>query len=179
MATASKRKQPVAKAERGALDDIEDTMRHHRAAWRAERIGWTIMALLLLGALIGAFGDGPLSRARSGSPQSLSLQYDRLLRASAPSQYRFEAHPSTAPGGELRLRFDRALLEDIELESIVPQPEREEAGPDYTEFIFRTAPGPAPLKIDFRYRPTTFGLHGGRVSVGDAHAVTIDQFVYP
>lgn len=173
MATASKRKRD------GAGANYADTMRHHRAAWRAERIGWTVMALLLLATLLGAFGDGPLSRAHNGSLQSLSVRYDRLLRASAPTNYRFEANPAIASGGELRLRFDQAMVEGIEIDLIVPTPEREQAGPDYTEFVFNVAPGSSPVRIDFRYRPATFGPHNGRVSVGGAHAVTIDQFVYP
>jgi hypothetical protein len=153
-------------------------MRHHRAAWRVERIGWLLMVLVLAATLLGVFGDGPLSHARSGSSQHLSVRYDRLLRSSAPAQYAFVANAAGASAGELRLRFDRSLMEDIELDSIVPQPETEDAGPDYTEFAFRVR-GNAPVNIDLRYRPATFGRRSGRVSVGGQHAVLIDQFVYP
>jgi len=151
-------------------------MRHHQSAWRVERIGWLLMALVLAATLLGIFGDGPLSHARSGSARHLSVRYDRLLRSSAPAQYAFVANAGGA--GELRLRFDRSLMEDIELDSVVPQPETEEAGPDYTEFVFRVR-GNAPVNIDFRYRAATFGRRSGRVSVDGQQAVLIDQFVYP
>lgn len=159
--------------------DFADLMRHHRAAWRVERIGWTVMALLLAATLLGAFGDGPLSHARSGSAQGLSVEYDRLLRSSAPALYRFEANPSLARDGVIRLRFDGALIENMELESIVPEPEAQEAGPGFTEFAFRVAPGDRPAKFDFRFRPATFGHRTGGVSVAGAEAVRINQFVYP
>lgn len=159
--------------------DFADLMRHHRAAWRVERIGWTIMALLLVATLLGAFGDGPLSHARSGSAQGLSVEYDRLLRSSAPSLYRFEASPSLARDGVIRLRFDGSLIENMELESIVPEPDQQEAGAGFTEFAFRVAPGDTPARFDFRFRPATFGRRAGDVSIAGAHAVPINQFVYP
>src|SRR5690606_26776772 len=52
----------------------EAVMRHHRAAWRLERVAWGVMALLLLATLLGAFGGGPLSHARSSAGPA-SLEY--------------------------------------------------------------------------------------------------------
>lgn len=135
------------------------------------------MALLLIASLLGFFGDGPISHAKSGSPGTLSVQYDRLLRSSAPAEYRFEANPTVVTGYELRMRFDQSLMEGIEIDSMVPQPETEEAGPNSTEFAFRVKAN-TPVKVNLRYRPTTFGRRSGRVSVG-GHTVLIDQFVYP
>lgn len=171
--SATKREKTADESDFAAL------MRHHRAAWRVERIGWTIMALLLVATLLGAFGDGPLSHARSGSAQALSVEYDRLLRSSSPTMYRFEAHPSLAKDGVVRLRFDGPLIENMELESIVPEPDQQEAGPGFTEFAFRVSPGDTPARFDFRFRPATFGRSAGQVSIAGAHAVPIDQFVYP
>ncbi len=153
-------------------------MRHHRSAWRVERIGWTVMALILVATLLGAFGDGPLSRARAGSA-ALSVEYDRLVRSSSPTQYRFRVSPAQAEQGRLRLRLDQSLVDRMELESIVPQPEHQTAGPDYAEFVFRLAPGERPVTIDMRYRPATFGRQRGSISVAGRDAVAIDQFVYP
>ena len=162
-----------------AAETPDAVMRHHRLAWRIERIGWAVMAALLTATLFGAFGDGPLSRAQDGSARTLSVEYDRLLRSSAPAQYRFQAHPSVATKGALRLRFDQSLVDHMELDSIVPAPERQEAGSGYTDFIFRVAAAGSSARIEFRFRPASFGRHTGRVSVAGARPVVIDQFVYP
>lgn len=162
-----------------AARSYDAVMRHHRRAWRIERVGWAVMALVLAATLLGAFGDGPMSRAQEGSARALSVEYDRLLRSSAPTEYRFQTHPSIANRGALRLRFDRSLVDLMELDSIIPAPEHQEAGPGYTDFIFSLAPGSSSARIDFRFRPATFGRHVGRVSVAGAHPVVIDQFVYP
>lgn len=162
-----------------SLEDHDEVMRHHRAAWRVERAGWAVMGLMLLAALLGLFGDGPMSRAHSGSARSLGIEYDRLVRSSAPTQYRFVVNPALATRGQLVLRFDRALVERMELESIVPEPEHQSAGADHTDFLFRIEPGAAPVHIDVRYRPATFGWQRGRISIAGAHTLVIGQFAYP
>lgn len=159
---------------------IDEDRHHQRHGWRLERIGWSAIGLLLLASLLGAFGGGPLGRARAGSAAGLSLAYDRIQRASAPTEYRFEAAPALAPDGRLRLRFDAALLEEVELESIVPEPELVQAGPGYTDFEFALAPGSAgPARLVFRFRPATFGRVRGHVTAAGAPPVTIDQVVLP
>ena len=162
-----------------SLDDFDEVMRHHRAAWRVERVGWVVMALVLAAALLGLFGDGPLSRAQAGSARTLSAEYDRLVRSSAPTQLRLLVHPSVATQGEVRLRIDRTLLEHMELDSILPEPARQVAGPHHAEFVFPIEPGNAPAQIDIRYRPATFGRQRGTVSIAGAHALRIDQYAYP
>lgn len=159
--------------------DYAKVMRHHRAAWRAERIGWGVMAILLVAAMLGLFGDGPLSRARAGSDRAFGIEYHRLVRSSAPSLYRVHVQPSMVRDGTLRLRIDRTLVDRMELESIVPAPEQETLGPGYTEFTFLLAPGARPAVIDLRYRPATFGVVRGRISIAGEHALAIEQFAYP
>ncbi len=137
------------------------------------------MALLLTAALLGTFGDGPLSKAKVRSDMGWSLEYERLLRSNAPSLFRFHIQPALTTSGEVRLRLDRSLLDHMEIESIVPNPERETVGPGYGEFAFLLAPGDQAGTIDLRYRPATFGHRRGRVSVSDGQALFIDQFAFP
>lgn len=137
------------------------------------------MALVLLATLLGLFGDGILSRAQSGSLQTFSVSYDRLLRSSAPAQYRFRVNPAALDGDSLRLRISQSLVDRMEVESIVPQPTRQIAGPGYTEFVFAVMAGHRIAQVDFRYRPATFGRQRGTASIAGAHPLAIDQFVYP
>lgn len=160
-------------------EDYARLMRHHRAAWRVERVGWCVIALLLAAALAGAFGNGALSQARIGVERGFTLEYDRLLRSSAPAMLRFHVQPALRRDGVVRLRIDRTLLDRMEIESIVPEPVRQVTGRGYTEFIVAAAPDGAPVSIDLRYRASTFGRFRGNVSVAGEHAVAVDQFVYP
>jgi hypothetical protein len=159
---------------------INENRDHQRREWRIERIGWLVMAALLAAGLLGLLGYGPLSRARAGEAGTLSLEYDRLQRSSAPTEYRFDAAPSLARDGELRLRFDDTLLDEVEMQSIVPEPREVRSGPGYTEFVFamdRTE-GPS-AHIQFQFEPATFGHVRGRVTADGAAPLVIDQIIYP
>lgn len=158
---------------------MDAVMRHHRADWRVERVGLAVIAIILMGALLGVFGDGPLSHGRSGSGQAVSVEYERLLRASAPTQYRFHVDPSLATQGILDLRMDNSLVDLMQVDSIVPEPERQTAGPTYTAFSFRVEPGTSPASVVFQFRPATFGRHEGQVVVPGAPALSIDHFIFP
>lgn len=154
-------------------------MRHHRAAWRVERIAWAVMALLLLATLLGAFGGGPLSHARSSAP-SVELEYERLMSAAAPTEYRLQVQPALAVDGRVPVRIDQALVELMQLQSIVPEPEAVAAGPGYTEFVFRVDPGlRRPAEIAFQFQPATFGRFRGQLLVAGREALPVSHIVYP
>ena len=157
---------------------LSKVMPHHRVAWRVERIGWTAMALAIVAALVGVFGGGPLSSVHAGGG-GLAIEYQRFQRSSAENDYRFDLDAALVRDGRLRLRLDQALLDDMELDSIIPEPEAVIAGNDHTEFVFLAAPGNGQARVVFRFRPATFGRRAGRVEVPGAPPVVIDQFIYP
>ena len=176
----STRASKTTKPPREAPDPLAlpKVMPHHRMAWRVERIGWTMFALAVLAALLGAFGGGPLSRVHAGGG-GLLVEYQRLQRSSAQNEYRFDVASSLARDGRLRLRFDQALLDDMELDSVIPEPAAVIAGKGHTEFVFHAAPEEGDARITFRYRPATFGRRAGTVETPGAPPVEIDQFIYP
>jgi hypothetical protein len=159
---------------------IEEYPAHQRREWRIERGGWVVMAALLLAGLLGLLGHGPLSHAVAGTPGKLTVAYDRLQRSSAPNEYRFRASSTLAREGELRLRFDDALLEDIELTSILPEPVQMRSGPGYTDFVFAMdmAEGPS-ARIQFQFQPSTFGHVRGCVTAAGTEPLVIDQIIFP
>jgi len=159
---------------------IEENRAHSRLEWRIERVGWAVMALLLAAGLLGLLGYGPLSQVQAGDPGTLSVTYDRLQRSSAPSEYRFTIAPSLARDGQFHLRFDDALLEEVDIESIIPEPEHVRAGPGYTEYRFAmAAAGESPVRVQFQFKQTTFGHVRGSVSAEGAAPLVIDQIVLP
>ena len=159
--------------------EINEDRGFQRREWRFERVGWTMMALVVAAALLGVFGYGPLSHATVGDPATLALDYDRVQRASAPAEYRFRAARALTGDGEVRLRFDSALTEEMELDSIMPEPREVRSGPGYTEFAFATAAGDEPATIMFEFRPATFGHVRGRVTSEGAPPLLFDQYILP
>lgn len=157
----------------------EAVMDRHRSAWRLERVSWALMALLLAAAVSGVFGGGPVSHARTGS-RTVELEYDRLLRAAAPTEYRLQVRHDAAREGRLDVRIDQDLVDVMEMDAFVPEPEAVTAGPGYTQFTFRIeAGGDSPAHVVIGFQPTTFGRFRGRILVEGAPALHVSHLVYP
>lgn len=48
--------------------EIEEDLRLQHRLWTAERVGWLMVGVLVLAALAGLFGTGPLSLSSVASP---------------------------------------------------------------------------------------------------------------
>ena len=80
--------------------EVHEDMRLVRRSWVVQRIGWGVMAALLLAALLGLFGTGPLSRATATAPGgAVTLDYDRFGRYLGPATLLIRVGPGAAPGG--------------------------------------------------------------------------------
>ena len=144
------------------------------------RVGWTVMALLLLAALAGLMGPGPLSSRTASAGPSLKIQYDRFTRYHSPASLHVTVAPASG-ADQIRLDLDRRFLEAIELESVTPQPARVELATGGQTYVFdapRLANGDA--EIVFHYRPDrTMRSLRGSVGLADGASVAFTQFVYP
>ena len=125
----------------GSLQLHED-LAHERREWKLQRVGWALMALALLAAVLGLFGHGPLSETASASAGgALTVRHQRFERYQAPSEYDIGAMPALAAGGVLVLRVEPALLARIEIERFEPAPQQVRADGEALLFAFATVPG--------------------------------------
>lgn len=93
----------------------------HRKQFTAEQIGWALMALVLLWALVGGFGDGCVSQRQSFSANyNSTLQYDTFGRRDAPMQLRLHLSPRE----DFALHLNREFFEGVKLERITPDYQR-------------------------------------------------------
>lgn len=138
------------------------------------------MALVLLAALAGLMGTGPLSSRTAEAGTSLKVRYDRFTRYHSPASI----HVTVARGAgadQIRLNLNRQFLEAVELESVTPQPARVELAPRGQTYVFdapHLAEGDA--EIVFHYRPDrTMRSVSGVVGLEGGPAASFAQFVYP
>lgn len=153
--------------------ELEQDPAFQRVNWRFERIGWGVMAVLLLAALLGLFGKGPLSHATAGTDNA-SLKYQRFAHWESPDRLTFNVH---AQSEETVLRVSRGYIEGVWVEDITPAPIATRALPEWIEFRFQTARGPSAITLHIQ--PQTIGLQRARFTVDGAEAATFWQFVYP
>jgi hypothetical protein len=149
--------------------------------WKVERIAWVAMTTLVLAALLGAFGSGPLSRGAAGDPfeQPIRLEYERFARALAPTTLRAQLRAGLARDGAVRLWVSRPYLEAVRVEEVTPEPAQVEAGQDRLVYVFRVADPARPATVSFHLKPERPGALTGHVGVGDGTPLRFEQFVYP
>jgi hypothetical protein len=161
----------------GDLEVTQD-LRFQRREWAVQRVGWMVMALLALGALLGLFGDGPLARAAADSQDGrVHVEYDRLARRSAATLLRV-AYAGPVRGDSMVVWMDRSYLEANSIEQVVPEPREVVTDGDRVIYVFAVGDGAPPARVTFELSPLAIGGRQGRMGVDDA-AVELRQFVFP
>lgn len=158
--------------------EINQDLEFQRRMWKAERIGWSAMAMLLVGALLGLFGNGPLSWT-TASDESLMVEYQRFGRHQAPLQLRVHLQADLVKDDMLFFQFDRAFLADVQLTRITPKPVAEQPISDGIRFVWSSSAKDGSMLVTVSYQPEHIGLLTPRLSVSNAASLSIRQFIYP
>jgi hypothetical protein len=130
------------------------------------------MALVVLAAGLGVFGDGPLADARVGD-ERLSARYQRMAREAAPTTLTLTGTPER---GVLRLWIARSYLDGVEVERIEPEPERVVIEADRQ--VFEWPAGGDIAEVRFELLPSGPGWLRGRAGAG-ASSIALAQWVFP
>lgn len=163
----------------GDLQIIQD-LEFQRRAWLVQRISWLGLGLILLGALAGLFGSGPLSQGTvSNQSDSLQLEYDRFGRFQAPAKLNVILGVGAEQNGQVKIWLSRSYLKKNEVQQISPQPDWVEASPDHLTYVFRTNTRDRPTAITFYLQPKQAGWQAAEVGVATEPSLKFNQFIYP
>lgn len=162
---------------------IERGQRVQERYWVAERIAWGTMALTVLAAMAGVFGDGPLAGVERAAPDgSLRVSFQRFQRADATSRIGFTASAAAARDGRVVLCLDRDFLGEWRVERFEPRPEAESARDGGVCYALRTgtASGADAPEIGLWVAPRAAAFPAaGRVSVEGRASVDLGAWVWP
>lgn len=154
--------------------EIEEHREHHARAWKIKRFGWGAMALVVVAALAGLLGEGPLSKARAHSSGGLQVEYHRILRYKTPSRLTIDF---AGGGNDLELSWDVSFLEKIGIEHVEPEPKEYRIDGDVHTWIF--ARSEIPGRIYVTYHPEVFGAAVARLRVKGLGQLELKQFFLP
>lgn len=154
---------------------------YQRNEWRAQRIGWAVMALLVLLALTGLLGgSGPLAEAEiEAADGSVRVRYLRLDHHHGPGELSVEIAPEFVEAGELRLWMDRSYLDGLNLETVVPEPERVELEAERAIFVFNVGEGRGQLTLTFTYHHDGYWWDVAKLGLINGDPVEFSQIVFP
>ena len=165
--------------QHSGLDMMKD-MEFQRKDWAMQRVGWAIMAAIVLAALLGLFGGiGPLSEASIQTEDgSLELDYLRFLHMLEPNHLTLKLQ-SAAGQRELRLVVNDDYIRHFSIESISPEPESIEASGRNLVYVFQIAQPEQPVEIVFYMNAIeATGLHGA-IGLEAGPVLEFDQIVFP
>ena len=160
--------------------EIDDDPAFAERSWRWQRVGWVVVLAVLIAALAGLLGAGPLGHRNARVPGQLRVEYQRFARYEAPQTLTVRIEPAATRADEVRLWLDRHYLEGTRLEAVTPSPIRVEAAADRLVYVFALSQPGEPATIVFRMQSEQIGRIAGRLGlVGGEGAVAFSQLVYP
>jgi len=147
--------------------------------WLAETIGWLLMGLVAVVALLGLLGPGLLSyRNATSSDGELALEYYAVERFDSPAELRIDAQRSKTDQSPMRLVVSRSFRDAIELLSIVPEPLQVESSGTDLVFVFASKSSGSE-RIVLRYKSAIRGWLSAKIGIENLPALEFQQFVLP
>jgi hypothetical protein len=161
----------------GDLERDRD-LRFQRREWTVQRAGWLVMMAIVLAALTGLFGSGPLSTA-TAEVEPLQLQYTRFERRHAPTKLEVSVASSAVSQDQVEVWFSSDYLARIEITSIVPEPEEVSETDDRVIYRFNIDDQTRAPEILMTLEHDEPGLTTGRMGLIDGPELAFWQVVYP
>ena len=160
-----------------AIKEADPRGRRHTVFVR--RIGVSIFTLVLIAALTGLVGKGPLSKVKAASQnRELEVEHLRFIRYQGPTALEIHIAANATAHGILPLQLSRTFVDDVEIERIEPKPESVTAGPTYVTYLIRAETN-QPTEVKVRFSADHFGRVRYRVGLAGGPSVPLQHFAYP
>lgn len=158
---------------------LDRDQRFSNRQYRIQRVGRIVFAVILIAALAGLFGGGPIaSVSRSSDDGSLRASYDRFLRRDSDNTVIIEL---TAPAGatEVRLSIEQGWFESVSVSAVTPEPDTQESRNGRIDFVFPVADPATPVQVILTYTAQHAGPLETAFATGDGQSVDVWQFIFP
>ena len=169
----------MAKLPRNDDLEIEESIEFQRREWRAERIGWAVMGVVILLAVLGFFGGAGPFQMGSARADRLEIRFDRFARLQAPARLQVRVQAGTSDADTVAIWIDRDFLESIRLEGVTPEPDGVDAAADRLVFSFSLLRAGESIDVTYHFTTLSIGLHQGRVGLSSGSSLEISQFTFP
>jgi hypothetical protein len=159
---------------------IEEHLPSQRRGWVLERVAWIVVAIVLVAAVLGLFGNGLLTPTAVGtSGGTLIVSYERFGRYGADSVLRVEVSNEAFVDDRFTLSISTSYLDSMKIDDIAPQPIESRFSDRAAIFTFAT-PDAASAHVRFDMTGSDVGGLDGTVglpSVGER--TSFSQFLFP
>lgn len=160
--------------------DAPQRISHQRWEWSVERLGWIIMAGVIVAGLAGGLGRGPLAwRDVADDEGSFGVRYYAMERAAAPTRLDVWWDPTQLGGPKIDVAISSPFTDGAKIESIVPEPLEVATRGGQSIYTFAAADSSSAGKVTFHYQHEALGPLDYEVAIGDRGPIRVRQFVLP
>ena len=149
---------------------VEDEISLHRKGWIVQRIGWVLIFGFLIAAMLGFFGEGPLSRKKIQAG-NVNVEYERFCRYEHGMKLRLQS----AGENISTISIPQTYLKSFRVGAIVPEPDKQVATAGFIQYQFE---GSQNNIVSFYLSPVERKTVEGLFQVNN-HSFTIKQTIYP
>lgn len=161
----------------GDLEQERD-LAFQRREWMVQRVAWVAMTLILLAALAGLLGSGPLSSTTTEAGP-LAVEYNRFERRHAPTGLVIRVAPGASSGDRVEVWLPVAFVESLDIESVMPEPAEVRSDGDRIVYAFAIGDPSRPFDATFALEHNNTGSVAGAVGLVDGPEIAFRQIVYP
>jgi hypothetical protein len=160
--------------------EIDQDFQFQQREWAVEFVGWVVIGLILLAALLGLLGPGPLSNQIAGERgSSLWAEYQRFAHYQSPTTLKLHVKPGNDSVQQVRLWLSHDFIDKIEFKHIEPQPERVESWPNQVVYTFHLPEPDQLAPITFYFEPNDFGPTPISLGLEAGAELQFSQFYFP
>ena len=152
--------------------ELDENIALQAIAWKIQRVGYGVLFLIPILALIGLFGNGFLSTTTIQRASS-ELEYEKLFRNEAKMNLRIRVSQNS--DSLIRISFPVDYLSKFQIETVFPEPKENIVSNEDVHYLF-DAQGAA--EVVFTLIPQRAGKINGDVTV-NAEKYHLSQFIYP
>jgi hypothetical protein len=157
---------------------LDEDMGFQRWEWRVQRVGWVLMVLILVAAVLGFLGGpGFLNDMQWGNQGgSLLVEGRRIERHHRPTEMTVHLDKSAVKDGRVTFWIAESFLKKVKIESVMPEPLEMKRTADRVEMIFAME-GEGQVKL--HVEPDSVGSAQGRMGIVGGGEVEVAQWVLP
>ena len=151
-----------------------------------QRIGWVVLALLIVATILGFLGGGPVSDRTVTAHKDqhvVSLTYDRWGRMHSPLEVRVEVNAPHETAGQMTLTIDFEFAANIDVIGITPESDSTSLSPAGATYTWRVDDWQEPLTITVDYISNKWLTLSGDFTVAvDNRSLAqfeVSQFLFP
>lgn len=160
--------------------EVNQDLAFEEREWRMERAGRALVILVMLVALGGLFGNGPLSWTTVTTPDgALRVSYERFGRRGGPQELTLRATARAGRSGSWQVEVSRDYLASLQVSAITPEPDAVETVEGAVRYRFAQAAPGADLEVVLAVTPRLVWSQRGEVRLAGGQPATVTQFFFP